>query len=161
MGKEKSTLTHYKNGKNPIGRLFDFELRKVITDFLHGNQKTLDLLSATFKFEGDTTKENVYCSALKKADEVSQQAQQTAAQDKFASRPKGIMAAACESQRKLFAAKQVIKDEDAVAREAGTTNLINRNQAGRQIVAQQKAIESFKAQYKKKTGKALNLKAYK
>lgn len=55
MGKERSTLTHYKSGKNPIDRLFDFTLRKIIVDFLEGNSKTMDDLKQTFEFQNEST----------------------------------------------------------------------------------------------------------
>ncbi len=55
MGKNKSTLTYYKNGKNPIDPLFDYAIRDVIRDFLVGGNETLTRLQATFKFEGETT----------------------------------------------------------------------------------------------------------
>lgn len=60
MGKEKSTLTHYKNGKNPIDRLFDYALRNVILDFLDGSSKTLDHLKEAFKFAGEKTLKKVH-----------------------------------------------------------------------------------------------------
>lgn len=45
-GKDRSTLTKYKLGENPIDLLFDHTLREIVGDFLNGTDKTLKELLA-------------------------------------------------------------------------------------------------------------------
>jgi hypothetical protein len=51
-----------------------------------------------------------------------------------------------------------MNDEKEVMKVSGTTNLINRNAAGREIVGQKRNLASLQIAYKKKTGKSLSLK---
>lgn len=62
MGKDRSTLTKYKNNTNPIDRLFDFALRQIILDFLNGNSNTLERLNQVFTFEGQTHLRKVHAN---------------------------------------------------------------------------------------------------
>ena len=51
VGKERSTLTRYKTGENPIDPLFDDALKQIIIDFLAGTETTLDRLRARDSIE--------------------------------------------------------------------------------------------------------------
>lgn len=44
MGKDRSTLTKYKNGENPIDPMFADLLQQIVGDHLNGNTKTIDRL---------------------------------------------------------------------------------------------------------------------
>lgn len=41
VGKDRSTLSQYKTGKNPVDRLFDDFIKGVISDYLSGREDTL------------------------------------------------------------------------------------------------------------------------
>ncbi len=49
-GREKSTLTKYKKGANPIDPLFDHTLREIISDYLKGRADTIGSLTARHQF---------------------------------------------------------------------------------------------------------------
>lgn len=53
VGKERSTLTRYKTGENPVDPLFDDALKRIIADFLSGNEDTLNRLRARSQFNPD------------------------------------------------------------------------------------------------------------
>ena len=49
-GKDRSTLTKYKTGENPIDPLFDHTLREIIVDYVGGRSQTFGLLKARHEF---------------------------------------------------------------------------------------------------------------
>ena len=49
-GKDRSTLTKYKSGENPIDVLFDDALKQIIADWLEGKSETLDRLRSKSQF---------------------------------------------------------------------------------------------------------------
>ncbi|PIR22154.1 MAG: hypothetical protein COV44_09455 [Deltaproteobacteria bacterium CG11_big_fil_rev_8_21_14_0_20_45_16] len=51
-GKDRSTLTKYKNGENPTDPLFDHTLREIIEDYIHDRTDTLEALTARHQPSG-------------------------------------------------------------------------------------------------------------
>jgi hypothetical protein len=49
-GKDRSTLTHYKTGKNPVDPLFEDTLQQMIEDYLAGNETTMNRLIERSQF---------------------------------------------------------------------------------------------------------------
>ena len=43
-GRERSTLTKYKKGTNPIDPLFDEALRRIVADHVRGSRETMEIL---------------------------------------------------------------------------------------------------------------------
>ena len=54
-GRERSTLTRYKTGENPIDLLFADELQQIIRDHISGNETTIQRLRdrTQFRFEDE------------------------------------------------------------------------------------------------------------
>lgn len=50
VGKERSTLTRYKTGENPVDPLFDDTLKQIIGDFLAGTETTIERLRSRATF---------------------------------------------------------------------------------------------------------------
>ena len=55
-GKERSTLTKYKTGDNPIDKLFSNVLQNIIKDWLNNNSNTLDQLREQFIHQDEAIK---------------------------------------------------------------------------------------------------------
>ena len=53
MGKDRSTLTKYKTGENPLDPLFVDALQQMIVDHLQGKEDTIDRLRNRFVFHDE------------------------------------------------------------------------------------------------------------
>lgn len=77
---------------------------------------------------------------------------------KQANSPEGIIESACMSVQNYQNAKAFKAQEHRIGRESGVVSMTNLREAGVAIIQAESEIAQLAAKYKRKTGKALNLK---